>query len=160
MGGVILIRFSFLRSRKSFASLKNQLSLLVKRASVNAEQESEARAKERTRRSTQRRDGTTIRLRMRLSLTTIRKRKSHDVRTTSKVNMIERLTQRAHLGVAFLAKMIEPKQAANSNWFFQKIFGEGEFIAAGQMHIPPKSQKPSKSTKDNTYVRTTFTSLL
>ncbi|KAF8136651.1 Mif2/CENP-C like-domain-containing protein [Boletus edulis] len=54
--------------------------------------------------------------------------------------------------VAFLAKMIDPKAAANSNWFFQKIFGEGEFIAAGQMHIPPKSQKPSKSTKDNTYV--------
>ncbi|KAI9571275.1 Mif2/CENP-C like-domain-containing protein [Boletus coccyginus] len=54
--------------------------------------------------------------------------------------------------VAFLASMIEPNQAANSNWFFQKIFGEGEFIAAGQMHIPPKSQKPSKSTKDNTYV--------
>jgi centromere protein C len=54
--------------------------------------------------------------------------------------------------VAFLAQMIDPKAAANSNWFFQKIFGEGEFIAAGQMHIPPKSQKPSKSTKDNTYV--------
>ncbi|KAH7889476.1 Mif2/CENP-C like-domain-containing protein [Phlebopus sp. FC_14] len=54
--------------------------------------------------------------------------------------------------VAFLAKMIDPKPAANSSWFFQKIFGEGNFIAAGQMRIPPKGRKPSKSTKDNTYV--------
>ena len=86
----------------------------------------------------------------------IRKRRSHDVRTASKFNTIERLTRRTHAGVAFLAQMIDPKAAANSNWFFQKIFGEGEFIAAGQMHIPPKSQKPSKSTKDNTYVRRTL----
>lgn len=70
--------------------------------------------------------------------------------------MIQRLTRTTHSGVVFLASMIEPKAAANSNWFFQKIFGEGEFIAAGQMHIPPKSQKPSKSTKDNTYVRGTL----
>ncbi|KIJ69215.1 hypothetical protein HYDPIDRAFT_80510 [Hydnomerulius pinastri MD-312] len=54
--------------------------------------------------------------------------------------------------VTFLAKMIEPKPAANSNWFFQKFFGEGDYIAAGQMRIPPRGSKPSKSTKDNTYV--------
>lgn len=43
------------------------------------------------------------------------------------------------------AKMFEPKSAANSNWFFQKIFGEGDFIAAGEMVIPPEGKKPSKS---------------
>lgn len=50
------------------------------------------------------------------------------------------------------AKMFEPKSAANSNWFFQKIFGEGDFIAAGEMVIPPEGKKPSKSSKDNAYV--------
>lgn len=57
------------------------------------------------------------------------------------------------LGLAFTAKMVTPKPAANSDWFFQKVFGDGEFIAAGQLRIPPKGRKPSKGTKDNTYVR-------
>ncbi|KAI6045641.1 Mif2/CENP-C like-domain-containing protein [Pisolithus marmoratus] len=50
------------------------------------------------------------------------------------------------------ARMFEPRSAANSNWFFQKIFGEGDFIAAGEMRIPPRGEKPSKSSKDNAYV--------
>lgn len=49
--------------------------------------------------------------------------------------------------------MVNPTSAGKHNWFFDKIFGDGEFIAAGQLIIPPKSQKPSKATKDNTYVR-------
>ena len=49
--------------------------------------------------------------------------------------------------------MVRPKPAANNDWFFQKVFGDGEFIAAGQLIIPPKGRKPSKGTKDNTYVR-------
>jgi hypothetical protein len=49
--------------------------------------------------------------------------------------------------------MVHPKAAANNDWFFQKVFGDGEFIAAGQLIIPPKGRKPSKGTKDNTYVR-------
>lgn len=56
-------------------------------------------------------------------------------------------------GIAFTAKMVRPKAAANNDWFFQKVFGDGEFIAAGQLIIPPKGRKPSKGTKDNTYVR-------
>ena len=48
--------------------------------------------------------------------------------------------------------MVEPKAAAQNEWFFQKVFGDGDFIAAGQLIIPPKGQKPSKGTKDNTYV--------
>lgn len=57
------------------------------------------------------------------------------------------------IGIAFTAKMISPKAAANNDWYFQKVFGDGEFIAAGQLIIPPKGRKPSKGTKDNTYVR-------
>lgn len=49
--------------------------------------------------------------------------------------------------------MVQPKAAANNDWFFQKVFGDGEFIAAGQLIIPPKGRKPSKGSKDNTYVR-------
>ncbi|KZT09565.1 uncharacterized protein LAESUDRAFT_722528 [Laetiporus sulphureus 93-53] len=54
--------------------------------------------------------------------------------------------------VAFTAKMIAPKAAANNDFYFQKIFGEGDFIAAGLLIIPPDKQKPTKGTKDNTFV--------
>jgi centromere protein C len=56
-------------------------------------------------------------------------------------------------GVVYTAKKIDPKPAAGGGWFFQKIFGEGDFIAAGVLLIPPQGRKPSKGTKDNTYVR-------
>jgi centromere protein C len=52
--------------------------------------------------------------------------------------------------------MLEPKAAAGDEWFFQKVFGDADFIAAGQLIIPPKSRKPSKGAKDNTYVRDQF----
>lgn len=54
--------------------------------------------------------------------------------------------------MAFTAKMVIPKSAANNDFAFQKIFGDGEFIAAGQLIIPVGGKKPSKGTKDNTYV--------
>ena len=49
--------------------------------------------------------------------------------------------------------MVKPREAANNNWFFDKIFGDDDFIAAGQLVIPPKGLKPSKAAKDNTYVK-------
>ncbi|KAJ7848539.1 Mif2/CENP-C like-domain-containing protein, partial [Mycena leptocephala] len=55
-------------------------------------------------------------------------------------------------GIAFMAKMFNALPAANNSWFFQKIFNEGHFIAAGQLLIPPKGHKPSKPAKDNTYI--------
>jgi len=61
-----------------------------------------------------------------------------------------------YTGIAYTAKMIRPKATANNGWYFQKVFGDGEFIAAGQLLIPPKGRKPSKGTKDNTYVRLSF----
>lgn len=48
--------------------------------------------------------------------------------------------------------MIKPKPAVNNDFYFQKVFGDGEYIAAGQLVIPPGGHKPSKTTKDNTYV--------
>ncbi|KAJ7647286.1 Mif2/CENP-C like-domain-containing protein, partial [Roridomyces roridus] len=54
--------------------------------------------------------------------------------------------------IAFTAKMFKPTAAANNEWLFQKIFGDGDFMAAGQVVIPPKGRKPSKQTKDNTFI--------
>ncbi|CAA7271041.1 unnamed protein product [Cyclocybe aegerita] len=54
--------------------------------------------------------------------------------------------------IAWTAKMVEPRMAANNNWSFDKIFGDDEFIAAGQLIIPPRGRKPSKAAKDNTYI--------
>ena len=59
-------------------------------------------------------------------------------------------------GVAFTSRMLNPKVAANSNYMFQKVFGDNDFIAAGQILIPPGEQKPAKPAKDNTYVRITL----
>lgn len=56
--------------------------------------------------------------------------------------------------MAFTAKMVDVKAAASADFFFQKVFGDGNFMAAGQLVLPPKGQKPTKSTKDNTFVRT------
>ena len=47
--------------------------------------------------------------------------------------------------------MFEPQLAANNEWSYQKIFGDADFIAAGQLTIPVAGRKPSKSSKDNTY---------
>lgn len=52
------------------------------------------------------------------------------------------------------------RPAANNDFFFTKVFGDGEYIAAGQLRIPPKKNKPSKMTKDNTYVRLLLLSFL
>ncbi|KAL1944764.1 hypothetical protein VTO73DRAFT_3194 [Trametes versicolor] len=54
--------------------------------------------------------------------------------------------------VAFTAKMVQPKAAGQGAFYFQKIFGDGDFLAAGQLIIPPHSTKPTKGTKDNTFV--------
>ena len=55
-------------------------------------------------------------------------------------------------GIAFTSQMVKPKAAANNDWFFQKVFGDADFIAAGLLIIPPQGRKPSKGTEDNTYV--------
>ena len=54
--------------------------------------------------------------------------------------------------MAYTARMVHPKQAANANFLFQKAFGDSDFMAAGQLVIPPGGSKPTKSTKDNAFV--------
>ncbi|TFY74440.1 hypothetical protein EWM64_g9572, partial [Hericium alpestre] len=54
--------------------------------------------------------------------------------------------------LAFPGRLVSPRAGANNDFYFQKIFGDGEYIAAGQLMIPPKGHKPTKMTKDNTYV--------
>ena len=46
------------------------------------------------------------------------------------------------------------KPAAQGAFFFQKVFGDGDFLGSGHIVIPPNSTKPTKSAKDNTFVRT------
>ncbi|KAH9966569.1 Mif2/CENP-C like-domain-containing protein [Russula dissimulans] len=54
--------------------------------------------------------------------------------------------------LAFPGRLVNHRPAVNNDFFFTKVFGDGEYIAAGQLRIPPKKNKPSKMTKDNTYV--------
>jgi hypothetical protein len=55
-------------------------------------------------------------------------------------------------GIAFPSTQVQYRSADNDEFYFQKIFGDGEYIAAGQLLIPPNGHKPTKLTKDNTYV--------
>ncbi|KAI0080507.1 hypothetical protein K474DRAFT_1657637 [Panus rudis PR-1116 ss-1] len=54
--------------------------------------------------------------------------------------------------VAFRARSFKPQPAKNGEFSFQKMFGEGRYVAAGQITIPPRKTKPTKNAKDNTYV--------
>jgi len=54
--------------------------------------------------------------------------------------------------IAYPARMVNPKLAADGGWYFDKIFSDDDFIAAGQLIIPPSGRKPTKAAKDNTYV--------
>ncbi|KAI0306664.1 Mif2/CENP-C like-domain-containing protein [Multifurca ochricompacta] len=54
--------------------------------------------------------------------------------------------------LAYPGRLVNHRSAANNDFFFTKVFGDGEYIAAGQLRIPPNKHKPSKMTKDNTYV--------
>ncbi|KAI9065445.1 hypothetical protein FKP32DRAFT_495829 [Trametes sanguinea] len=54
--------------------------------------------------------------------------------------------------LASTAKMFAPKPAAHGAFYYQKILGDGDVLAAGQLIIPPGSTKPVKSVKDSTYI--------
>lgn len=55
-------------------------------------------------------------------------------------------------GVAMPYARLEPKQVVGSNFKYQKVFGEDNFVAAGVVFIPPGGEKPAKPSKDNCYV--------
>ncbi|KAF5348132.1 hypothetical protein D9756_010726 [Leucocoprinus leucothites] len=42
-------------------------------------------------------------------------------------------------------------KAANNEWSSEKAFRDSDFVAAGQLMIPPDYCKPTKATKDDTY---------
>ena len=48
--------------------------------------------------------------------------------------------------------MINPQPSISKEFLYQKIFGDGEFIAAGYIVLPVGGKKPSKGSKDNAYV--------
>ncbi|KAG6887605.1 hypothetical protein C0995_014084 [Termitomyces sp. Mi166 len=54
--------------------------------------------------------------------------------------------------IAFLGKDVADYMVASKGWSFMKAFGDAEFIAAGILEIPPGEKKPTKQTKDNTYI--------
>ncbi|KAF9034417.1 hypothetical protein BDZ89DRAFT_1157975 [Hymenopellis radicata] len=54
--------------------------------------------------------------------------------------------------IAFTARMMKPTMAPNNEWYYQRLFGDGQFMAAGELIIPPMKRKQTKKTKDNTFV--------
>lgn len=57
------------------------------------------------------------------------------------------------IGIAFPTRLVKAKPSQGEKFSYDKIFGDGNFVAAGQLIIPPGAEKPTKPTKDNTYVR-------
>lgn len=55
--------------------------------------------------------------------------------------------------IACTAKGIRPRPAFNQKFSYEKIFGIGDFMAAGVLVIPQGGEKPTKPSKDNNYVR-------
>ncbi|KAG6809149.1 hypothetical protein H0H92_001399 [Tricholoma furcatifolium] len=55
--------------------------------------------------------------------------------------------------VASLGRDLAPTRSTGSgDWRFKKALGDADFIASGILELPPKGKKPSKQTKDNTYI--------
>ncbi|KAH7107638.1 Mif2/CENP-C like-domain-containing protein [Auriculariales sp. MPI-PUGE-AT-0066] len=54
--------------------------------------------------------------------------------------------------VAVTKHMVQTKAAERDDFRFQKMFGEAEFFAAGQLYIPVGKKKPVKPSRDNAYV--------
>ncbi|KAJ7874069.1 Mif2/CENP-C like-domain-containing protein [Mycena olivaceomarginata] len=52
--------------------------------------------------------------------------------------------------IAFTPKILTP--TTKSEWTFQKIFGDKDCIAAGEVIIAANGRKPRKSSKDNTLI--------
>lgn len=61
-------------------------------------------------------------------------------------------------GIALPKRLIDPKMVPDEGFKYQKVFGEGRFIAAGYVHIPVGEKKPGKNSKDNAYVGPMFSS--
>jgi centromere protein C len=57
--------------------------------------------------------------------------------------------------IAFTAQMSRERPAKKADYSYQKIFSDGDNVAAGHIQLEPGAEKPNKSSKDNAYVRRT-----
>ena len=55
--------------------------------------------------------------------------------------------------IVFTTRMSRETPAQRADYSYQKLFSDGEKIAAGQIQLEPGAEKPNKSSKDNSYVR-------
>ncbi|WVQ62444.1 uncharacterized protein L199_000584 [Kwoniella botswanensis] len=58
----------------------------------------------------------------------------------------------SHRKIACPKALLNPESKANQNFSYQKVFGEGDFMAAGVVMIPVGKSKTTKPSKDNAYV--------
>ena len=56
-------------------------------------------------------------------------------------------------GIAFTAKMMNPRPTFDGKFSYQKIYQELDYLAGGILTIPPNGEKALKPSKDNSYVR-------
>jgi centromere protein C len=54
--------------------------------------------------------------------------------------------------IVFTTRMSRETPAKKADYSYQKIFSDGENIAAGHIQLEPGAEKPNKSSKDNSYV--------
>jgi len=82
-----------------------------------------------------------------------------DKDTESHGHVVDYITQEeVRRKVAFTTQMAREIPAKKAEYSYQKIFSEGDNIAAGQIQLEPGAEKPNKSSKDNSYVRSTLVS--
>ena len=61
--------------------------------------------------------------------------------------------------IAFTTRMSRETPSMKADYSYQKIFSDGANIAAGHIQLKPGAEKPNKSSKDNSYVRSTLSVL-
>ena len=54
--------------------------------------------------------------------------------------------------IAFTTQMSRETPAKKADYSYQRIFSEGDNMAAGNIQLEPGAEKPNKSSKDNSYV--------
>ena len=57
--------------------------------------------------------------------------------------------------IAFTTQMSRDPPAKKADYSYQKIYSDGDNVAAGYIQLEPGGEKPNKSSKDNSYVRCT-----
>ncbi|WVQ92233.1 hypothetical protein IAS59_006042 [Cryptococcus gattii] len=62
------------------------------------------------------------------------------------------LGEECYRKIACPKALLDPKLVSGGNFKYQKVFGEGHFMAAGIVYIPVGQIKNTKPSKDNTYV--------